>query len=238
MPRMIAGSRVFAEMMNRHRRLYILLIGALLSAAAMLGGCGSSDGTTTLNGYPFSSDSATLTNRYFPAIAGEAITFTGYGSFAGTVYTWTFSPGETVQGVATLRERGTVTNAAGDTTIEFDSMLAQDIRGNVHVLKNVSGGTGTLSGVAAGLAATLLMPGDPRVGDSFGPSADYTGTVLSLDETVGSYTGVLHSLFVVEQGNNTRNRYDDYWAPGVGQVKSTWSLADGTSGYWLRVEQP
>jgi hypothetical protein len=95
--------------------------------------------------------------------------------------------------------------------------------------------TGTLSGVAAGLAATILMPGSPRVGDRFAPSANYNGTVLSLDETMDSYTGVLHTRFIVDQTDNKKNQYDDYWAPGIGQVKSVWSLADGKAGHWLRV---
>lgn len=220
-------------------RRYILLLVAMIYASAFLGGCGSSDKEgITLQGYTFASGSATLTNSYFPASAGKVIGFIGYGAWAGSSYTWTFTPGESIQGIATLREKGTMTNSSGETTVLFDSLLAQDTQGNVHVLKNISGDTSTLSGIAAGQAATFLMPGNPKVGDGFGPSANYTGTVIALDETVGSYTGVLHTQFVEAQGDNTKDQYDDYWAPGVGQVKSLWSLADGTTGYWLRAEQP
>ena len=79
-------------------------------------------------------------------------------------------------------------------------MLAQDINGNVHVLKN----GGELSGVAAGLVPTILMPGEPKVGDKFAPGTNYGGSVLSLDRKVDSYTGVLHTQFIVNQADNQR----------------------------------
>ena len=212
--------------------MYIVLTGAAIFWGSIFSGCHSSDpGNATLNGYTFTPESATLTSRYFPAKAGHVITFVGQGSFEGSYYVWMLTEGEIIQGVATLHETGTVMNANGEASVQFDSMLAQDINGNVHVLKN----GGELSGVAAGLAPTILMPEDPKVGDRFAPSANYTGEVLSLDETVNSYTGVLHTQFIVNQADNTKNRYDDYWAPGIGQVKSSWLLADGTAGHWVRV---
>jgi len=216
-----------------HRRwVYIVLTGAAIFFGSIISGCNSSDSSNaTLNGYTFIPESATLTNRYFSAKAGHVIAFVGHGSFEGSRYVWMFTEGETIQGVATLHETGTVMNAHGESTVQFDSMLAQDIHGNVHVLKN----GGELSGVAAGLVPTILLPGSPKVDDRFAPSANYTGAVLSLDETVDSYTGVLHTQFIVNQTGNTKNQYDDYWAPGIGQVKSVWSLADGTTGYWMRV---
>lgn len=204
---------------------------SMVSFITLISGCSSSDkSAVTLNGYTFPTDSATLTNHYFPGSAVDGICFTGYDSWTDSSYVWLFTEGEIIQGVETLHAQMVLMNSDGTDSIVFDSMLAQDINGNVHVLKNGE----TLSGFAAGSAATLLMPGDPKVGDSFGPSADYIGTVLSLDETVGSYTGVLHTQFIVTQADGTKNQYDDYWAPGVGQVKSIWSLADGTTGYWLR----
>jgi hypothetical protein len=217
-------------------RVYVLLIGATISLGAIFNACHSSDKEgTTLNGYTFSPESAALTNRYFPGTAGEVISFIGHGAFEGSVYTWTFTGGDTIQGVATLHEKGISVDPSGETSVEFDSLLAQDVQGNVHVLKNISGDTGTLSGVAAGLSATILMPGNPKAGDSFAPAANYIGTVLSVDETVDSYAGVLHTRFIVDQADNKKSQYDDYWAPGVGQVKSVWSLADGTTGYWSRI---
>ena len=213
------------------RRVYVVLLGSVVLSGAIFVGCNSSDtGNATQSGYTFASESATLTNRYFPAKAGHVITFVGHGSFEGSHYVWMFTEGETIQGIATLHETGTVINANGETSVQFDSMLAQDINGNVHVLKN----GGELCGVAAGLVPTLLMPGEPKVGDKFAPGANYAGSVLSLDEKVDSYTGVLHTQFIVNQADNTKNQYDDYWSPGIGQVKSVWSLADGTTGYWVR----
>jgi hypothetical protein len=213
-------------------RLHILLMGAAVSLGAIFSGCNSSgnDGIT-LTGYTFHSDSASLTNRYFPDSVGHVISFAGHGSFEGSSYTWMFTEGEVIQGVATVHEKGFLTNPKGETSILFDSMLAQDVQGKVHVLKN----GGALSGVAAGLTATILMPGNPKVGDCFAPGTNYTGTVLSLNETVDSYAGVLHTRFIVDQSDNKKDQYDDYWAPGIGQVKSVWSLADGTTGYWVRL---
>ena len=223
-------SRGYNELVN------FLLLTVILSVSAIFCGCGSSGGDgTNLNGYTFYSDSDTLTNRYFPGSAGDVINFSGNGSLAGSTYTWTFTEGETIQGVATLHEKGVITYQSGDTSTVFDSMLAQDSEGNIHVLKNIEDGVGTLSGVAAGSSATLLMPGDPKEDDQFGPSVNYIGTVIALDEVVDSYTNVLHTQFLVDQPNNKTNQYDDYWAQGVGQIKSSWSLADGTTGYWLRV---
>ena len=217
---------------GRKSWMYVVLTGAAILLGSIFSGCNSSDpGNATLNGYTFAPESATLTSRYFPAKAGHVFTFVGQGSFEGSYYVWMLTEGEIIQGVATLHETGTVMNANGEASVQFDSMLAQDIEGNVHVLKN----GGELSGVAAGLAPTILMPGDPKVGDRFAPSVNYTGEVLSVDETVDSYTGVLHTQFIVNQGDNTENQYDDYWAPGIGQVKSVWSLADGTTGYWVRL---
>lgn len=215
-----------------HKRwVYVVLLGSVVLSGAIFVGCNSSDtGNATQSGYTFASESATLTNRYFPAKAGHVITFVGHGSFEGSHYVWMFTEGETIQGIATLHETGTVINANGETSVQFDSMLAQDINGNVHVLKN----GGELCGVAAGLVPTLLMPDEPKVGDKFAPGANYAGSVLSLDEKVDSYTGVLHTQFIVNQADNTKNQYDDYWSPGIGQVKSVWSLADGTTGYWVR----
>jgi len=166
-------------------RLYILLIGAVAFWGAIFSGCSSSgNGGITLNGYTFHSDSASSTNRYLPHSAGHVISFVGHGSFEGSSYTWMFTEGEIIQGVATVHEKGFLTNSKGETSILFDSMLAQDVHGKVHVLKT----GGALSGVAAGLSATILMPGNPKVGDSFAPGTNYTGTVLSLNETVDSYT--------------------------------------------------
>lgn len=218
------------------KRMNFLLLALLLSVSTIVSGCGSSgeDGTD-LNGYTFYSDSATLTNRYFPGSAGDVINFSGNGSLTGSTYTWTFSEGEPIQGVATLREKGIITSQSGETSTVFDSMLAQDSERNVHVLKNIENGVGILSGVAAGSSATLLMPGNPEKDDHFGPSVNYIGTVIALDEILDSYSNVLHTRFLVDQPTNQTNQYDDYWAPGLGQVKSTWSLVDGTTGYWLRV---
>ena len=221
--------------LNPVKMLIFFTVGVL--AGAIVAGCGSSSNdTVTLNGYSFNNDSATLTNIYFPARAGDVYHFVGYESLADSSYVWTYTPGEEIAGVRTLREEGRVTRTDGSSYLEFSSALAQDTAGNVHVLKNYNDSIETLCGVAADTDPTLIMPANPTLGTSFGPAASYEGTVLSLSETVGTYTNVLHSRFINNISATGQDQYDDYWAPGVGQVKSEWSLADGTSGYWLRTE--
>ena len=216
---------------------FSVLNAFVLFAVLFVAGCGSLDSEgTEINGVIFGDDSAILTNRYFPGKAGDVIRFNGYGAFGGSTYEWTLSEGEVIYGVNTLREEGKVTNPDGSGYTVFNSIIAQDMDGNVHVLKNFDGDEGSLSGVATGKTPTYLMPANPKVGDRFGPSSTNTWLVVSVDEIVDDYSGVLNIESTAQVSDGQTESYQDYWAPGVGQVKSIWTEADGDVGYWLRVE--
>jgi hypothetical protein len=213
---------------------FFFVIFFILNVAAC--GGGSDNANVTLNGYVFNADSATLTSQYFPGKAGDTLHFHGVGAFEGESYTWTFGQGPVIQGVATIHEKGTSTAKNGTESVIFESMLAQDTNKNIHVLRNIIDGKSVDSGVAAGVTPTLLMLADPKVGDSFGPNPSLYGVVTEVNVSVDGYSGVLHSRLVTKDADGkTADTYDDYWAPGVGQIRSVWKLQDGSEGYWTRL---
>lgn len=208
----------------------------LLNIVACGGGSDDVNTTVTLNGYVFNADSFTLTSRYFPGKAGDVLHFHGFGSFEGESYTWAFTQGPVIQGVATVHETGISVAKDGTESVIFESMLAQDTNMNVHVLRNIINGQSGDSGVAAGVTPTLLMLADPKVGDSFGPNPTMYGMVIEVNIKVDGYSSVIHSRMITKEADGTTaDTYDDYWAPGVGQVRSAWKLKDGSEGYWTRL---
>lgn len=214
------------------RSKYGLLLGTVL-LLPLLAGC-SGETLLKLNDYLFAYNSDKLTNLYFPAKAGDVLNFAcTAGDYLGQTYTWTFSAGPTVRGVHTLQEIGSYGPVGGPKTQSFASLLAQDVQGNVHILANQVNGSWVYSGVAANVSPTILMVTRPAAGDLFNPNpALYQGgTVVALNQVQGPYTGVLHTRLTELNGSV----YDDYWAPGVGQILSEWVLADGTHGTWARV---
>lgn len=209
----------------------LLLVVVLL--LPLLAGC-SGDALLKLNNYLFAYNSDNLTNLYFPGRPGLVYNFAcTSGDLVGNSYTWTFSAGPDVRGVHTVQEVGTYGPLGGPMNQIFASLLAQDVQGNVHVLANLVNGQWAYSGVAANTDATLLMVTRPGVGDLFNPNPVLyqSGTVVAINQVQNSYTGVLHTRLTSLAGDI----YDDYWAPGVGQVLSEWQLADGTSATWARL---
>lgn len=214
----------------------------LVFAACLLVSCGGeSDRRVDLGGYEFRNDSAVLTNPWFPAQAGDSWNFTGFEGFEGERYVWDFTEGGMVAGVWTVRERGTHIRNDGGVELVFDSWLAQDAEGNIHVLQNNIENVLIPNGVAAGSDATFLLPGKPEVDESFGPDPNLKGTVISLDAEIDGYTGVLHTRFLGKANGkggfdpSIDEHYDDYWATGVGQIHSDWRTEEGVSGHWKRV---
>lgn len=216
------------------RLAYRLLLTALpaLLLLPLLAGC-SGDAVLKLNDYVFAYNSDNLTNLYFPGRAGRVLEYTGAsGDYLGQSYSWVFSEGPDVRGVHTVKEVGLYGPSGGTMTQIFASLLAQDVQGNVHVLANEVNGEWVYSGVAANQEKTILMVTDPAAGDSFNPNpAVYaSGTVVAVNQVQGSYTGVLHTRLTTLAGDV----YDDYWAPGVGQIYSEWNETGGQSGTWVR----
>ena len=161
----------------------------------------------------FDSNSANITNRYFPVQEGNRFEYIGYGNAAGETETWQYLGTEFVESVNCLKLE------IGDAT----GWLAQDTDGNVWFLKIIDeDGVFTLgSGIS-----NPWISAEPKVGDrlshifpeSAGTYAEVTeiGVVVNLNTGLGPYENCIE---ITDYFDYEIEEFE-YYCHGIGLVKS------------------
>jgi len=161
----------------------------------------------------FGSNSANIKNTYLPLKPGMAYLFYGYGSKIEPHAYLDIAGTDIVDGV-----KCTVVNFCGLVDlVEFvASWVAQDISGNIYVLKEYDSENSTPTIVYGKDNALLVMPKDPKVNDIiFGGDATVveTGvTVSQLNSGIGPFANCIKVMW--SDGEIS------YFAPNIGEVKN------------------
>jgi hypothetical protein len=233
--------------------------GAVLSAPGCLGG-GSRDearvvgpgGDVTAKDFDrslFDENSATITNKWFPATPGTQFTWTGWSEDAGErerhriVFTVTDMT-KVINGVRALV--GWDRDWSGGSLVESELLLlAQDKRGNVWHLGEYTetyedgefiGGQAWFVGHLKGAKAGIHMKADPRLGSpaysqGFAPAPYHWndwGKVYKVGQRTCVPAGCFKDVLVVDEFEPTKpgEHQLKYYAPGKGNVRVGWRGSD------------
>ncbi len=175
-------------------------------------------------GAEFDSNSATLTNIYFPMKVGDRAILSGYGDWAGDTDYWDVVGTEVVDGVKCLKVNRISTE--GDNFITL--WLAQDTEGNVWALKAYFHDYDMTFTLGDGIKF-WVMPADPEVGDkaalTLPQSEEHYCAIVEINVTVpelstglGPFSGCI-KVKCWPEGSSTVEV--DYYCPNFGCVKRT-----------------
>jgi hypothetical protein len=227
---------------------------ALALVAALLAGCGGSSGKSSSGSGKSSSASelapihgtyspkidpanfvSTIDNRYLPFKPGTGYHFAGVkGRTAQTDDEVVTHRTKTILGVKSTVVRDTVSEHGQVVERTFD-YYAQDKQGNVWYMGELSlekqhgrlvkASDSWLSGVRGGKPG-IIMPGHPRVGDSYrqeyyppGEALD-EARVIGVDGSAKVPYGSFKRLLVTSERSPLEPQTEQkYYAPGLGEVK-------------------
>lgn len=161
--------------------LCVLLFGTLQASAQNV-----SLGTASFTNA--SSDQAAA-EWYWPLPNATSRTYEGYGAFAGAIRTETYTRGESIAGVKTVRWHLETKTVGLATPIVEDWWLAFDVANNLCVLQVVLGGT-TAFTASAQVTPPVWLPGKPVAGEKW----DFLGLKLSVEDVSAS----LHTSSVLK----------------------------------------
>lgn len=204
-------------------------------AVLLLGGCGSSAGTIGTQGVdglvipspsPLAADfvaPGSATNEWFPLAAGARWTYESAASPAAMTLT-VLPATRTVAGVTVWQVR-TQVRGVDDPRASTD-LVATDRNQNLWLFGHATSDPATSWQVGGSLAAGLLWPSTPRVGDSWRTSqvpeqVDDISDVMSADTEVitpaGTYRGAVVSR--LSDRLHPLGTRQISWARGVGPVE-------------------
>lgn len=193
------------------------------------------------NGNIFDSTSATITNSLLGLTnVGDSYSMSGYGSLAGAERSYSLTGTETVIGVDCLILK---ISGYGEMPITdyFDFRIAQDIAGNIHILKITGfeeGSQMSWQTEAVNFSPIFLSSEENLEVGSIYPLwvADAYNEVVALDQTVdlmstgaGPYTGCIQYNWNSD-GEGGIDVDENFICPGYGYVKEVWN-DDGFDGF-------
>jgi hypothetical protein len=168
---------------------------------------------------------------YWPLPSAVDYTYEGYGQFAGATRTETYSRGEWIAGVKTVRWH-LETKYPGSVTPQVeDWWLAFDTAGDLCVLQIVQGGR-TAYGASAQDTPPVWLPGKPVAGQKW----DLLGNTLTVEDIIAS----LHAGGVLKLAVAVPGRPVEYktFNGGIGVVQDALSEnpRPGGSGWRLSLQ--
>ena len=153
---------------------------ALLVAIACLSEARSQ--TVTLGTASFTGVSDQIpANWYWPMPTGVTFIYNGYGTFAGATRTETYTPGQWIAGVKTVKwHMETKTGGSSTVTVE-DWWLGLDVNGNLRVLQIVQSGS-TVFAASGVKTPPVFLPSKPANGQKW----DFLGNTLTIESVMTS----------------------------------------------------
>lgn len=188
-----------------------------------------------VNGNIFDSTSATITNPLLGLTnVGDNYSMSGYGSLAGADRSYSLTGTETVMGVDCL-----ILKISGygeiPTTDYFDFRIAQDIAGNIHILKITGFEEGSQMSWQSEAVnfSPIFLPSEEylEVGQIYPLwTAGEYNKVIAIDQTVGlmstgagPYTGCIQYNWNSDDDAGGTDVDENYICPGFGYVKEVWN---------------
>ena len=165
---------------------------------------------------------------YWPMPGGVTHIYDGYGAFAGATRTETYTAGQLIAGVKTVKWHMETKNAGAAAASVEEWWLARDADGNVRVLKIAQSGSGVY--LASGASTPpIYLPSNPTKGktwDFLGNKMTIQGVMASRNARAGLKLGIAAPGSPVE--SNTFNA-------GVGLVQEATSANPAPIGSgWTR----
>jgi hypothetical protein len=166
---------------------------------------------------------------YWPMPGGVTYTYDGYGVLGGATRTETYTLGQWVAGVKTVKWHMETKNAGSIAPTVEDWWLALDVNGNLRVLEIVQSGS-IVFAASGGKTPPIFLPNSPAKGQTW----DFLGNKLTIEAVLESRNaGAGLTLSIAAPGSPVE--YNTYNA-GVGLIHDAASAKPAPigSGWTLR----
>jgi hypothetical protein len=199
----------------------------------------------TYGEYTFNTDSATMTNLYFPLKVGDVWTYECKTPMAGDRIDFLATREETVFGVKCLVTESVAYGPNGEKIYDFVEWIAQDTAGNIHVFRqHISNqkedtlyvNDANMIGLGILVPAVNKMQENYSWSEGFAVSAGARGTIIGLNATseAGKIPGLLLIKEIEHQEGGPGWTIRTYYQKNVGIVEEIFVEPDGKEGIWVR----